>query len=650
MILKYIIPDDSTIPKEIYEYNDNERLLVLLVGNNIIQTIKENTTLNNDEKIKELIYEKDKKINELEIINNSTITTFKNALNIEKEHVANEIIKEITKEKQNNEEKTRILKETFEKEINNLKNEKEKERNEMYIDFNNKLLKEKENMGNEINKNIELKIENYKETSLNLREELKKNIEIIKEQTTKINAIENEKIRFEEKIKYDEQMLKNNIEKEKNIIQNQLLHDFTNLQNSLNKEIENKNKHNYELQQQFNREKHNMEIQINKIKNDKEIEKIKFEEKIQQKTAELYHKIKETENTYKMKENEQLETIKNENLSLKEEIYKLINKQEHEKNILLNEKYEKTENTISVLHKTIEEIKIQTSKSGLSQNKGKTGENYFFELATDIFGNIDDFEIEDTTKTGHCGDYLLKFKEFTIMAECKNFSTSKVPLIDLRKFKADIKSNQHIRIAWLISLNKGISNYDSYPIQTEFENGVLYCYINSLFGWDEKQKDILISCWKFCKEIYLNFFDKENENTTKITDLMKQNNNKKLIAEKARKKIKEMKLIVEQFKNTIYELEKDLIEIIKGDVLADNENQINFLRNWWNENTIKEEEGKKHKLQIEEIFNKFKENNPDNDVDYDCFTLNLKSLLTDEFFSKNKNKNSKKYILSHKWV
>lgn len=446
---------------------------------------------------------------------------------------------------------------------------------------------------------------------------------------------------------------------------------FTTERNKLETEIQKavfKEKHHMEEKLQFMKE--NFDNNISSLKMEKEnitqeVERLKqveteyaiLEEKYKNSTNRINDIVEKEilrfENGYKMKECEQLEYLQKENSKLKTEIQNMIHQLEKEKYEALTKNYENKENAMAELHKTIEEIRRQTSKTSVSQDKGKVGELYFFELVNELFQHMDGFEIEDKTKVGHMGDYLMKFKEgFSIMVDCKNFNKSKVGIVDIKKFKADIKSHQYIRFAWMVSLNKGISNYDKYPVDFEFENGVLYCYINSLFLWDENQKNIIISCWLFCKEIYLNFFDKENTNTEKIITLMKRDNNKKLIAEKGRKKIKEMKSMTEQLKVTIYELEKDLIEIIKGDILMQNEDRLISLKNWWSQSLIRDE-SKKHKIEMEIIYNKFKESLEEfeqSDLEYDGFILNIKTFLNEDEFTKNKTKGAKKYILNYKWV
>jgi len=541
ILLNYTLPDHSYIPPEIYEYTNNERMLLILFGNVTIQTLKNNLSLKNESQntdkatetiIKEItdkytlfLKEKETVITELEAQKKITIELYNELFTTERNKLEMEIQKEVSKEKQHMEEKLQIMKETYDNNCLSLKIEKEN----------------------------------------------------IAQQVEKLKQVEMEYAILEEK--------------------------YNNSTNHINDIVE------------------------------KEILRL--------------------ENGYKMKEWEQLEYLQKENSGLKMEIQNIVHQREKEKYEALTKNYETKENAMTELQKTIEEIRRQTSKTAVSQDKGKVGELYFFELVNELFQDMDGFEIEDKTKVGHMGDYLMKFKEgFSIMVDCKNFNKSKVGIVDIKKFKADIKSHQYIRFAWMVSLNKGISNYDKYPIDFEFENGVLYCYINSLSLWDENQKNIIISCWLFCKEIYLNFFDKENTDTEKVITLMKRDNNKKLIAEKGRKKIKEMKSMTEQLKVNIYELEKDLIEIIKGDILMQNEDRLISLKTWWSQSLIRDE-SKKHKIEIEAIYNKFKETLDEFeqvDLEYDGFVLNIKTFLNEDDFTKNKTKGTKKYILNYKWV
>jgi len=397
--------------------------------------------------------------------------------------------------------------------------------------------------------------------------------------------------------------------------------------------------------------KENYEDTISSLKKDKEkanyyeIENAVLDEKLKNCNTTLTTEKKLIYNeTYNTLQKEK-EALKDENFSLKTEIQNLLNQKEREK-------YENTEVAIVELQNKIEEIKQQTAKRSVSQNIGQEGEAYFFELASTVFGEVDGFEIEDTTKKGHMGDFLLKFKEFSVIVDVKNFNNSKVGITDIRKLKADAKSNQHIRFVWMVALNRPISTHDKYAVDFEYENGVMFCYINSLFQWEEHRKNILIACWLFCREVYLHFFDKENESAEKIISLLKIDSNKKLVAERGRKRIKELRAVMEQMKTTVYELENDFIEIITGgDVLTAYEDGILALKNWWGQSAVREE-GKKHKLEIDAIFEKYAASGSINNPlpEMDNFILGLKTFIKEEDFTKSKTKGAKRQILNHKWV
>ncbi len=134
--------------------------------------------------------------------------------------------------------------------------------------------------------------------------------------------------------------------------------------------------------------------------------------------------------------------------------------------------------------------------------------------------------------------------------------------------------------------------------------------------------------------------------------LLKIDSNKKLVAERGRKRIKELRAVMEQMKTTVYELENDFIEIITGgDVLTAYEDGILALKNWWGQSAVREE-GKKHKLEIDAIFEKYAASGSINNPlpEMDNFILGLKTFIKEEDFTKSKTKGAKRQILNHKWV
>ena len=144
---------------------------------------------------------------------------------------------------------------------------------------------------------------------------------------------------------------------------------------------------------------------------------------------------------------------------------------------------------VEALHLAMEEQKkeVQEIKATLgaknrqsSATLGKEGEAYFYELAERTFATYDDFEMENKTKVGHSGDFHLKFKDFSVLADTKHFLVGKISTTDVTKFKYDMSRNQSIRVGWLISLNGHISNYSKRPYAFEVVDGRLLVFINDL--------------------------------------------------------------------------------------------------------------------------------------------------------------------------
>jgi hypothetical protein len=65
------------------------------------------------------------------------------------------------------------------------------------------------------------------------------------------------------------------------------------------------------------------------------------------------------------------------------------------------------------------------------------------------------------------GDFHLKFKGFTVLADSKLYS-NKVNSTSRDKIKRDLKKNEHIQFAWLVSLDTTIDKFDKAPFMFEW--------------------------------------------------------------------------------------------------------------------------------------------------------------------------------------
>jgi hypothetical protein len=212
-------------------------------------------------------------------------------------------------------------------------------------------------------------------------------------------------------------------------------------------------------------------IQKELIKEIKILEKEKTEYEIKQtfkicneKEEQLNNKIIKLQETISLLKDE-LKDYKNENEKI---IFKEILSEREKYDMLINEKNKQ----LTKLSDSFEKI---TNKSNTS--KGIDGEKTFNDF-TSTFTDFKGFEIIDKTKQSGEGDFHLKFEEFDILADAKNYK-KQVPSSEREKIKKDLLKNEHIHFAWLVSLNTSIDKFDKSPIMFEWINTnkcILYIY------------------------------------------------------------------------------------------------------------------------------------------------------------------------------
>lgn len=401
------------------------------------------------------------------------------------------------------------------------------------------------------------------------------------------------------------------------------------------------------IEKEITREKKNNEEKMQIIKEN--IEVLKNENKglnVLIKELELKNVKNEEQHKYNDK------TIENEVMKVQTEYIKKYEDLKSKNNDLTqtiitlsleNEKNKNEENIkmINDLKTNFEEYKLKTCSSKI----GQVGENYLYEFLISVFEGYEDFEIINTTKKPHSGDFLLNFKEFSILVDCKNFITkSGVSTVDINKLKNDVKQNPNIKIAWMISLDKPILRYNDAPFVIKIENGVCYCYINSLKNVNNSE-ELINSCWWSCKEIYT-ILNKEDD-MEELKKLKKNSNKIKNIAEKMKKRLKESQQLFQQFKKMHEEQEDNINEILSDEILNIKEIYKEIVLTWWNEVFVRDE-GKNNKIKTNYIYEIFKENKPEVNMCVDKFKLILKDILNEKDIIVGKSEKAQYQIINYK--
>jgi len=249
-------------------------------------------------------------------------------------------------------------------------------------------------------------------------------------------------------------------------------------------------------------------------------------------------------------------------------------------------------------------------KTSTSTLKGIDGEKVFSDIAA-TFKDFKGYEIIDKTKQSGEGDFYLKFDEFDILADAKNYKKS-VPSSEREKIKMDLIKNEHINFAWLVSLNTAIDKYDKSPIMYEWVNtSKCIVYINHLLHY-ENPSQILRIAWFTCRELFKLIKEEHTDNTEfELTGLREKQYKMTDKIKNIRKIIRELNTTIGLLKKQVdtidYEL-KDILEVETTDLVDSN---FSLFDDWWK---LKIENNENHEcvLKSTDIWYQFKQENKDN--------------------------------------
>jgi hypothetical protein len=324
------------------------------------------------------------------------------------------------------------------------------------------------------------------------------------------------------------------------------------------------------------------------------------------------------ENIIRSIEDEKIRMLQKELNITKEQMNTILIEKEREMNTQLNDKIEKN-------NKSLEEITalMKTQTTNKSNVRGAEGESYFRNLALKTFCDCDNFEIVEKAKSPHCGDFWLKFDKFTIMVDSKNYIDTPVPARDRVKLKNDIVFNKNIKIAWLVSMDQPILCYSGYPFMINIEDGVCYCYINSLMK-SENPGNLPRMAMYTCKLVYNQMLNIDSE-INLLGKYQKNESRLKTILNRILVQNKERFTIINQLLENCKLSDTDLRDCLNEEIRDIQEKHIVIIESWFDDNTVKKEKGS---LKTIDMFKRFISNddNRDHGIDGDMFKQIVRSI------------------------
>jgi hypothetical protein len=314
---------------------------------------------------------------------------------------------------------------------------------------------------------------------------------------------------------------------------------------------------------------------------------------------------------------------------------------------ILTEKDKQNEQMKGLFERAVEKIDTISQKKSVV-SIGKIGETQFKSIAESTFRDFEGFELEDVHSVGGQGDFHLKFREFTVLADSKLYS-HKVNSTSRDKIKRDLKKNEHIHFAWLVSLDTMIDKFDKAPFMFEWlSEKKCVCYVNHLLRYEEPG-EILRAVYYCCKVLYgiINGYGEENLN--EINKLKERELKIREIAQKMVKNSRERETLMTQFRANFDKNDEYIREILDGETNKMAGECFGEVVKWWNEN-ITQDAGEKIKSTV--LWNQYKKylesTNTENNMDANDFKNILCSFLHESKIVRPKTKGGALEIIGYK--
>jgi hypothetical protein len=320
------------------------------------------------------------------------------------------------------------------------------------------------------------------------------------------------------------------------------------------------------------------------------------------------------------------ETHKRMQLALKEEI-------ENKYQLVIASKDEIIKYNFEML-KSKDEMLVQSQSMKSNHKKGRNGEEIFEYYAFETFRDFNGYQLLDTHKIAGSGDFHLKFAEFDVLVDAKNYKTN-IPVNQREKIKNDLTRNEHLTFAWMVSLNCNIDKYDKSPVMYEWINSnQCIVYINKLLDCEDPCK-LLRIVWFTCNE--LRKFLRNDDDISKNLDFEKMKNEKFQLIDKVsslRKTIRQINASLNNTKNIVQLMDDEIKEILANQTMELVRSHYGIFEEWWNLN-VEYNNNESDILSSTELWYKFRQQNKANLQQDELKIENFKDFLKSKVSNYN---------------
>ena len=206
----------------------------------------------------------------------------------------------------------------------------------------------------------------------------------------------------------------------------------------------------------------------------------------------------------------------------------------------------------------------QQKHTRTSTEIGAIGEQQFIAIAENAFMDFEGFRLLDVQP--HKGDAHIVTKDLTIMVDAKAYSR-RVDSSQIEKIKADLRCNEHIPFAWLVSLNTGIDCKDGRAFSFEWI-GEAQCvvYVNNLLSHSDPGL-LLKTLYYLCRDQLARVRAAGDDDGADARELASLREDRRQTAEKLtalKKRLREVKSAITGLRNLYADLERDVAGLLNA--------------------------------------------------------------------------------------
>jgi hypothetical protein len=353
----------------------------------------------------------------------------------------------------------------------------------------------------------------------------------------------------------------------------------------------------------------------------------KMDERTTNKYEEQLNKTDAQIERYKKQIDALLIQLKTYELENKDAINEAVKKEKDKCDLLLKEKDRQNILNREIFDKAVSQL----TKNKTAKEIGDDGEDIFNRLSI-TFKDFKGYKIENKSKQGHKGDFHLFFEEFNVLVDAKNYAAS-VNKKEIEKIENDLRTNDNMKFAWLVSLNTDISEYNRFTIMNKWimtdKGSKCIILVNNLLNNKDPQNTLRL-LWSICNEFNKLTKETKSDNAEiqmyKDRDILLENKIQKMQDRSAeiKRSINGTLFILKQMDNELLES----LSVISNKIINKENEKYDKISEWWHENIEYTKDDVK--LTSTEIWTRFKKTNKEyiaeNNVSIDLFketTINI---------------------------